>query len=304
MQYNNKMGTVKYWFILLLMLLVSNYVFAQETPINIWEGTACNSNVKLTPYIAEGKNNPAIIVCPGGSYFWLDKKTEGKGVAEWLQSNGISAFVLEYRVGGVPAFITHYRLVSRGNRYPDMLQDVQRSIQIVRENASQYGINPNKVGVMGFSAGGHLAIMSGLFFDSDFLSIVGIEPQVSLKPNYIAPIYPVVSMTDWSTHKRSRRGLLGEGSSISNEMKDSLSLEKHVRQDMPPTFLMNCVDDPIVKYRNSELLDSAMNACGVPHRYIQYQTGGHGFGANPEKTTSEAIAWKNEFLIWLKGILK
>lgn len=98
--------------------------------------------------------------------------------------------------------------------------------------------------------------------------------------------------------------VIGEGSSIRKEMKDSLSLEKHVRQDMPPTFLMNCVDDPIVKYRNSELLDSAMNACGVSHRYIQYKTGGHGFGATPEKTTPEAIAWKNEFLIWLKGILK
>lgn len=298
------MKTVRYWFIILALILVSNLVFAQETPINIWSGTACKSNVELTPYLAEGKDNPTIIVCPGGSYFWLDKKTEGKGVAEWLQSNGISAFVLEYRVGGVPAFITHYRLVSRGNRYPDMLQDVQRSIQIVRENATQYGINANEVGVMGFSAGGHLAIMSGLFFDSDVLSLVGIEPKVSLKPNYIAPIYPVVSMTDWSTHKRSRRGLLGEGPSISKEMKDSLSLENHVRQDMPPTFLMNCVDDPIVKYRNSELLDSAMNACGVSHRYIQYKTGGHGFGATPEKTTPEAIAWKNEFLIWLKGILK
>ena len=180
-----KMKTVRYWFIILALILVSNLVFAQETPINIWSGTACKSNVKLTPYLAEGKDNPAIIVCPGGSYFWLDKKTEGKGVAEWLQSDGISAFVLEYRVGGVPAFITHYRLVSRGNRYPDMLQDVQRSIQIVRENASRYGINANEVGVMGFSAGGHLAIMSGLFLDSDVLSLVGIEPEVSLKPNHI-----------------------------------------------------------------------------------------------------------------------
>lgn len=304
MQYRDKMRTVRHWLILFAFIFVSNFAFAQGLPINIWAGTACKSNVKLTPYLAEGTDNPAVIICPGGSYFWLDKKTEGKGVAEWLKSNGISAFVLEYRVGGVPAFITHYRLFSRGNRYPDMLQDVQRSIQIVRENACSYGINANEVGVMGFSAGGHLAIMSGVFFDSDVLSFIGIEPRVSLKPDYIIPIYPVVSMTDWSTHKRSRRGLLGEGSSISKEMKDSLSLEKHVRLDMPPTFLMNCVDDPIVKYRNSELLDSAMNACGVPHKYIQYKTGGHGFGANPEKTTSEAIAWKNEFLKWLKEILK
>lgn len=281
-------------------------IIAQPTsqPINIWESTDCKANVRLTPYLAKGDNNIACIVCPGGSYFWLDKKTEGVGVAEWLQANGISAFVLEYRVGGIPGFITHHRLLSRGNRYPDMLQDVQRSIQLVRENAAKFRIDPDKLGVMGFSAGGHLTAMSGLFFDNEVLSSVGIKPNVSLKPNFIAPIYPVVSLVDKSTHKRSRRGLLGEGRAISKEMKDSLSLEKHVRADMPPTYLMNCIDDPIVDYHNSELLDSAMTALNVPHKYVQFKTGGHGFGATPEKTTSEAIAWKNDFINWLRNIFK
>lgn len=273
-------------------------------PVNIWAGTDCKATVKLTPYLAQGDNNIAIIVCPGGSYFWLDKNTEGVGVAKWLQSNGISAFILEYRVGGVAGFITHYRLLSRGNRYPDMLQDVQRSIQLVRNNAVKYRINPNKLGVMGFSAGGHLTVMSGLFFDSNVLSLTGITPEVSLKPDFIAPIYPVVSLVDKSTHKRSRRGLLGEGHAISKEMKDSLSLEKHIRVDMPPTYLMNCVDDPIVNYHNSELLDSAMTAKNVPHRYVQFKTGGHGFGATPEKTTAEAITWKADFLNWLNNLFK
>lgn len=286
------------------VLLCALYGSAQSAPLNIWEGTGCKAKVTLTPYLAEGSGNTAVIVCPGGSYFWLDKKTEGDGVAQWLQSEGISAFVLEYRVGGIPGFLTHYRLVARGNRYPDMLQDVQRSIQLVRENADAYGIDPTRLGVMGFSAGGHLTAMSGIFFDTDMLSATGVHPQVSLRPDFIAPIYPVVSLVDRCTHKRSRRGLLGEGHSISAAMKDSLSLERHVRRDMPPTFLMNCVDDPIVKYRNSELLDSAMTAQGVEHRYVQYRTGGHGFGATPEKTTAEAIAWKNDFLNWLKEILK
>jgi acetyl esterase/lipase len=285
-------------------LLATSHVVTAQDAFNIWEDTKCSADVKLTPYLSGLQNSPAVIVCPGGSYFWLDRKTEGQGVAEWLQSNGISAFVLEYRVGGVPAFITHYRLIARGNRYPDMLQDVQRSIQLLRENAEKFGINANQIGVMGFSAGGHLTTMSGLFFDSNVLSILGITPTVSLKPDFIAPIYPVVSLTADCTHKRSRRGLLGEGNSISAEMKDSLSLERHVRRDMPPTFLMNCKDDPIVKYHNSELLDSAITANGVPHKYIQYQTGGHGFGATAAKTTSEAIAWKNEFINWLKEVLK
>ena len=277
---------------------------ADKQTFNIWEGTDCKAKVKLSPYLAEGSGNPACIVCPGGSYFWLDRKTEGEGVAEWLRANGISAFVLEYRTGGIAGFITHYRLLARGNRYPDMLQDVQRSIQLVRENAGEYGIDPECVGVMGFSAGGHLTAMSGMFFDSGVLQLAGVTPEVSLRPDFIAPIYPVLSLTDRSVHKRSRRGLLGEGRAISREMKDSLSLEKHVRPDMPPVFLMNCVDDPIVKYRNSELLDSAMTAAGVEHRYVQYRTGGHGFGATASKTTEEAIAWKDEFLNWLRGIFK
>ena len=291
--------------LILLFLLVCPSLGAEIlAPINIWASTSCKSTVKLTPYLAHGDNNIAVIVCPGGSYFWLDKKTEGVGVAKWLQSNGISAFVLEYRVGGVAGFITHSRLLSRGNRYPDMLQDVQRGIQIVRNHAEKYRINPNKLGVMGFSAGGHLTIMSGLFFDSNVLSLAGVTPDVSLKPDFIVPIYPVVSLVDRSTHKRSRRGLLGEGHAISKEMKDSLSLEKHIRVDMPPTYLMNCVDDPIVNYHNSELLDSAMTAKNVPHRYVQFKTGGHGFGATPEKTTAEAITWKADFLNWLNNLFK
>ena len=288
---------------LILFLLVGPTAYGRKG-IDIWEGTRCKADVRLTPYLAEGDGNPACIVCPGGSYFWLDRKTEGEGVARWLQENGISAFVLEYRVAGVPAFITHFRLLARGNRYPDMLQDLQRSIQLVRENAEAYGIDPDRLGVMGFSAGGHLAGMAGEFFDTDLLAEAGVKPTVSRRPDFIAPIYPVVSFSHPSAHKRSRRGILGEGKAISSEMSDSLSLEKHVRADMPPVFLMNCVDDPIVKYRNSELLDSAMTAMGVPHKYIQYRTGGHGFGADPAKTTPEAIRWREEFLDWIRNAIR
>lgn len=311
--------------ILLVTLLVSFASFGEALsgkPINIWEGTKCGKSVRLIPFLAargddmkawNGKKGEkdrniegtvGIIVCPGGSYFWHDMKTEGIGVAEWLQSLGVSAFVLEYRVGGIAGFITHHRLLTRGNRYPDMLQDVQRTIMLLRENPEKYGVDPDKIGVMGFSAGGHLAGLSALFFDSDVLSEVGVKTDISLRPDFVASIYPVVSLVDRSTHKRSRRGLLGEGKSISSAMKDSLSLERHVRADMPPVYLMNCIDDPIVKYRNSELFDSALNAKGVNHRYVQYKTGGHGFGATASKTSPEAAGWTDDFMKWLKEIMK
>ena len=119
------------------------------------------------------------------------------------------------------------------------------------------------------------------------------------RPDFIAAIYPVVSMSHPDTHKRSRRALLGEYRKYDKAMRDSLSIEKHIPKDCPPVFLVNCKDDHVVKYHNSELLDSALTAQGISHRYIQYQTGGHGFGASETKGTAECRAWKKEFLNWL-----
>lgn len=247
---------------------------------------------RLTAFLAESETPvPAVIVCPGGSYSWLDMKTEGTEVAQWLQRNGISAFVLRYRVQGILPYITHSRLLFRGHQHPDMVEDLQWAVRYVREHADEYGINPHKVGVMGFSAGGHLSL-------SLIASPIPSEGGVA----FIAAIYPVVSLSEPCAHKRSRRALLGEYRKYSRRMRDSLSIEKHIPKDCPPVFLVNCKDDPIVKYHNSELLDSALTAQGVPHRYIQYQTGGHGFGASETKGTAECRAWKDEFLSWLKAL--
>lgn len=139
--------------------------FAQ---INIWENTDCHKKVKLTPYIVNGDNNIGIIVCPGGSYFWHDSETEGHEVAKWLNNNGISAFVLDYRTAYVPAFIFHHRYLFRGNRYPDPQDDLRQAIKIVRENASEFGVDSTKIGAMGFSAGGHLVMSSAELFDPQY----------------------------------------------------------------------------------------------------------------------------------------
>ena len=277
--------------IIFILMALSLSLFASAESVNIWEGTSCNQKVLLTPYIADGSDGVSIIVCPGGSYFWHDIETEGHGVAKWLQANGISAFVLNYRTAYVPAFITHFRYIFRGNRYPDPQDDLRQTIHYLRARAATYGIHPEKIGAMGFSAGGHLVMSSAELFD----------PQDW--PAFIVPVYPVVTMTDKCVHKRSRRGLLGDSKKGNTDLKELLSLEKHVPADCPPVFLVNCTDDPIVDYRNSELLDSALTAKAVPHRYIQYKTGGHGFGASDTKGTPECRQWKQQFLKWLKTII-
>ena len=218
-------------------------------------------------------------------------KTEGTDVARWLQANGIAAFVLKYRVQGVVPFITHSRLVFRGHQYPDMMNDLNQAIRHVREHADEYGIDPERIGVMGFSAGGHLALCGA--------SLIGERLEGGC-PSFIAAIYPVVSMSHPCSHKRSRRALLGEYRKYSRKMRDSLSVERHIPKDCPPVFLVNCKDDKTVNYQNSVLLDSALTAQGISHRYIQYQTGGHGFGVSETKGTAECRAWKEEFLSWLK----
>ncbi len=244
---------------------------------------------RLTAYIPE--ENPtrtAIVVCPGGSYFWLDKETEGDRVAQWLCDNQIAAFVLEYSHSGWAAFAYHVHL--RGRSFPAGFNDLCEVLDTIRSHADEYGILPDRVGCMGFSAGGHLVMHAAE-------QLAGS----SSAPAFVVPLYPVVSMTHQCTHKRSRRGLLGEFPSRS--MKDSLSLENHVPADCPPVFLMNCDDDPVVHYHNAELLDSALTQHNIPHLYEHYRTGGHGFGVSEEKTTSEAIQWKDRFLGWLKELM-
>jgi len=246
--------------------------------------------LRLTSYLpTSNPTGTAVIVCPGGSYFWLDKEVEGKNVARWLNDNGIAAFVLEYSHAGWAAFAYHIR--GGGRSFPAGFNDLLGAIRQVRDSAEHYGLRRDRIGCMGFSAGGHL--------------VMHAAEQLSGSPDEMAftvACYPVVTMTQPCVHKRSRRGLLGEFPS--RGLKDSLSLERHVPADCPPVFLMNCDDDPIVHPHNSELLDSALTAHGVPHLYAHFKTGGHGFGASADHTTAEAITWKERFIRWLSRILK
>lgn len=276
----------------LILLMLFSIASAQ---VDIWEGTSVHKRVELTPYLSNSQHisdNLTVIVCPGGSYFWHDIETEGHEVGRWLQRNGINAFVLNYRTAYVPAFITHYRLIFRGNRYPDPQDDLCQAIRYIKANAEKYHVDSSKIGVMGFSAGGHLAMSAAELFDRDDM------------PAFVVAVYPVVTMTESCVHKRSRRGLLGDSRSRNKDLRDLLSLERHVPSTCPPVFLVNCVDDPIVDYRNSVLLDSALTANNIEHQYVQFKTGGHGFGANEQKGTEESRQWKSLFIEWIEKIKK
>ena len=134
--------------VIISLLLLLTTVLPSVAQVNIWEGTSTHHRVELTAYPVEGDLHPAVIICPGGSYFWHDMVNEGSLVAKWLNDNGIAAFVLRYSTGYVPAFVTHYRLIFRGNRHPDAINDLRQSLRYIKRNSMAYNIDTTKIGVM------------------------------------------------------------------------------------------------------------------------------------------------------------
>lgn len=265
---------------------------AQPKPIHLWQNVKGMKHhpTKLYVYPAPDSINTgiAVIVCPGGSYsHTMGIAVEGFAVAEWLNSQGVSAFVLKYRVG------------SQGYHHPAMIEDAQYAIFYVRQHAREYGIDTSRLGVMGFSAGGHLVTMTGAFCKENFVSGYGVPKNYNLRPNFVVPVYPVVSMQDDIAHKRSRRNLLTLHYSI--EQKSKFSMELSIPPYMPPTFLVTAKDDPVVMYQNSVQLDRSLTKARVKHQFLLYDTGGHGYGMS-ESIAPEAGKWKYEFVKWLKEL--
>ena len=235
-------------------------------------------------YPEAGKNNrTAVIICPGGSYCYLGMRQEGYEVAKKLTEQGFTAFVLQYRVGMYSA------------QHPDMIQDLQRAIQLVRENAQKYNIDEDKVGIIGFSAGGHLVGTATTYFDENFMTPLEINPQVSLKPYFTVMVYPVVTMRDPHAHQKSRKSLLG--TKPSELLLHKMSLEENVHTNMPPLLILQTKDDKVVNYQNSTLLSENLTKAGIDHKFILYNTGGHGIGALPKKGTDFAT-WFDDFMKW------
>lgn len=242
------------------------------------------STPTLTVYRpAAGTNTgKAMIICPGGGYRILAMSHEGHDVAEALANAGITAFVLKYR-------LPSDEIMQDKSIGP--LQDAQRAIQLVRERATEWEINPKKIGIAGFSAGGHLAATLSTHYLEE---LIANPKRTSLRPDFSLLVYPVVSMADGLTHGGSRDNLLGEMPSAAQINR--FSNEQQVTSDTPPAFLVHAEDDLAVPIANSQSYARALEAHGIDVGLLVYPAGGHGFGLI-NRTTPDR--WFDHFLSWL-----
>jgi acetyl esterase/lipase len=250
-------------------------------------GSAPEDRPKITVYRppAERANGAAVVVCPGGGYGRLAADHEGKQVAEWLNSLGVSAFVLQYRLG--PRY-----------RHPAPLADAQRAVRTVRARASEWAVDPGRVGILGFSAGGHLASTAATHFDDGEPDSSDPVERVSCRPDFAVLAYPVVSLMDPVAHTGSRRNLLGE--TPEPALVEDLSNDRRVSTRTPPTFLFHTADDPGVPVENSILFFEALRRAGVPAEMHVFAHGRHGVGLAPDDPALSQ--WPRLCALWMEGL--
>jgi len=276
----------------LAQVILLNHASAADapTPIRFWPegapravGNGPEDTPTLTPFIApaDKATGGAFIVCPGGGYRGLADH-EGKPIAEWLNSIGVSAFVLKYR--HAPEY-----------QHPVPLLDAQRAIRTVRSRADEWKIKSDKIGILGFSAGGHLTATAGTHFDAGNPNAIDSIDKVSCRPDAMVLIYPVITMTD-KGHAGSRQNLLGDHPS--QEMIDLLSNEKQVTNDTPPGFLVHGVNDRAVPYDNSLMFVDALVKARVPVELHLFEDGPHGFGLGAKDPSLSM--WPELCSKWLK----
>ncbi|MDR0419003.1 MAG: alpha/beta hydrolase [Prevotellaceae bacterium] len=277
--------------LLIVSLIIPFYTMAKPLEVRIWQNGAPNSNDINTPEIVESirisnisdpsiyvylpantkKITSAIIICPGGGYSWLSMVREGSEVAEWLNGLGITAIVLKYRLP---------------NGHHDVpLSDAQEALRIVRKHAAEWNINPNKVGVLGFSAGGHLAsTVSTQFTDKE------------VRPDFTILFYPVITMDSSFTHQGSRNNLIGKNPN--SDMVKKYSSELNVTPQTPSCYITLSDDDKSVPSRNSVELYKALKKNGVPATMYIFPHGGHGGGLRTNFEYHKQ--WVDLLEMWLK----
>jgi acetyl esterase/lipase len=231
----------------------------------------------LTPFFPEkGKaNGTAVIICPGGGYSGLAMEKEGNAVAKEFNKVGITAFVLKYRLPSDLIMV---------DKTIGPLQDAQAAMVLIRKNAAEWSVNPAKVGIMGFSAGGHLASTAGTHFDKALIDNKGI----SVRPDFMLLLYPVISFGEYA-NKGSRDKLVGLTPTA--EQIELYSNEKQVTATTPPTFIVQAGDDKVVLPQNSLMFYEALLKNNIKAEMHLYQAGGHGFGLNNPKSDQHWFGW-------------
>jgi acetyl esterase/lipase len=294
--------------LILLFLGIGFFCFSQNTVIPLWEkipnsivntdykeemtyfndgsinGISKVSEPTVTVFLADAKiaNGTSVVIYPGGGYHHLSINKEGYKIAQWLNTLGISAFVLKYRL---PSDLT------MKDKTIGPLQDAQEAMRMVRRNADKWKLNPNKIGVIGFSAGGHLAsTLSTKFFEKVYTLI----DNTSARPDFSILIYPVISMQDGITHDGSKENLLGKNAS--SELIENYSNEKNVDATTPKTFIVHATDDKAVPVENSINYYLALKQNKIPVEMHLYENGGHGFGLGTDGTNKN---WSKACENWL-----
>lgn len=302
-----------YKLILVLAFLLLSPLFSQEYSLLLWEkNTPNHSNVHVEEtsettdllriqqvdkpmievYLPSKKSQTggAVVICPGGGYRILAYEWEGKDVAKWFNSNGIAAIVLKYRLPHTPNNI-------EGRLSPFL--DLQRAVRQTRFNAEKWNINPNKVGIMGFSAGGHLASILGTHFEDNFFTTDNID-TISCRPNFMILMYPVITFKEPYLHNGSRSFLIGD--SPDSALVNYYSNELHVTDNTPPTFLVHASDDKSVPVQNSLMFYDELSKHNVQSEMHIFPEGGHGFGLAVGKGRLEQ--WKDMCIGWIRHTLK
>ncbi|MGI9240172.1 MAG: alpha/beta hydrolase [Verrucomicrobiales bacterium] len=308
----------QYVWLAFFMLVLPTIALAEEPPESkLWPGNAPGAKTPAGPDETEerdgillvGKiNTPtvrtylpapekatgaAVVVLPGGGYSIVAMRHEGFEVARWLNSIGVAAIVVKYRVSNDPTY---------GYQHPVPALDAQRAIRLTRSNAEEWGIDPERIGVLGFSAGGHLAATTGTLFNHKLIVRDRDEiDRVSSRPNFMILIYPVISMTKPFGHAGSKRNLLGD--SPAPDLTRLLSSELNVTSTTPPTFLVHSHDDP-VSSENSIYFYLALRNAKVPAELHLYESGGHGYGLG--KAGHPTATWPDRCEEWLRarGVLE
>jgi acetyl esterase/lipase len=230
----------------------------------------------------------AVVICPGGGYGHLAMDHEGHQVAQWLNSLGVAGFILKYR----------HRNSGAGYGHPAPLQDAQRALSMVRSRAKQWNINPDRIGILGFSAGGHLASTAGTHFHKGRDDAKDPIDRISCRPDFMILVYPVISLIEWCAHSGSRRNLLGDNPD--EKLVENLSNERQVTSETPPTFLVHTDEDNGVPAENSIYFYLALRKAAVPAEMHIYRKGPHGFGLGQKH--GPVSSWPERCADWMRGL--